>query len=99
MIENLTKITNRIQEVIDIKNLTIKDLAKQLNIRESELIELLNTGEHLTLKMIIKLEHVLDAPILKITTKESIDFDKIRSKISFIKNELEKLEVEMTKDS
>ena len=63
-------IVDRIHEILSSKNLDQKDLALLLNKRESEISKWMTGTHNFTLKTLIKIEVTLDAPIIKVVTKE-----------------------------
>ena len=63
-------IVDRIHEILSSKNLDQKDLALLLNKKESEISKWITGTHNFTLKTLIKIEEILDAPIIKVVTKE-----------------------------
>jgi len=63
-------IVDRIHEILSSKNLDQKDLALLLNKKESEISKWMTGTHNFTLKTLIKIEETLDAPIIKVVTKE-----------------------------
>jgi len=63
-------IVDRIHEILSSKNLDQKDLALLLNKKESEISKWMTGTHNFTLKTLIKIEEILDAPIIKVVTKE-----------------------------
>jgi len=63
-------IVDRIHEILDLKKLTQKDLAKLLEKKESEVSKWMTGTHNFTLKTLTKIETVLGYPIIKVINIE-----------------------------
>ena len=71
-VSKLGDIADRIQQLLDEKNWTQKDLALAMGKQESEISKWLTTIHNFTLRSIAKMEAVLGADIVKIPLSEEI---------------------------
>lgn len=63
-------IVDRIHEILELKNLSQKDLAELLDKKESEVSKWMTGTHNFTLKTLVKIEDVLGYPIIKVINKE-----------------------------
>jgi transcriptional regulator with XRE-family HTH domain len=63
-------IVDRIHEILKMKNLSQKDLADLLDKKESEVSKWMSGTHNFTLKTLIRIEDILDFPIIKVISKE-----------------------------
>jgi transcriptional regulator with XRE-family HTH domain len=65
-------IVDRIHEILQIKNLSQKELADLLDKKESEVSKWMNGTHNFTLKTLVRIEDVLGVPIIKVINKEKV---------------------------
>lgn len=84
--EKSLNLVDRIQEVLQKKGMTQKDLAEALGKNESEISKWLSVGHNMTLKTIAKIEEVLEAEIL-IVPKPYDAYKPTNQELSMVKEE------------
>jgi transcriptional regulator with XRE-family HTH domain len=74
LVRKQNEIADRIFRCIKQRNITQKEFAQQLGMKESQLCKILGGNANLTLKTIVKIETVLQEEIVKIARDDSSQF-------------------------
>ena len=83
-IDNSFDMSHRIQYLLDINNLDQKDLARQLNKKESEISKWMSGSHNFTLKTLAKIEDVLGDKLFCVISDEIAESDNDKVEIVFV---------------